>query len=1011
MPNQQPLTFFLSNKIALLLKELDMNLLINATPFSKRWIIVPNQEIGLWIQNQIGFSIQRQISMGTLCISSLEVFLDKLNHYLFPTEPLKIPDEVGIFFAVKKILLKTLSDERYNPIKKIFSTKTQRLSFSTVNFITAFIKKAYFMDFKIFEDMDPVIVQVLSEFQKIFDSLSEILNLFTQKIIMSPDNVPALHFFGFSDFSNPIKNFFHKIQNHIPINIYQQTACRGICLEVCSDKELALLGIPEAEQEKFHAIPYPFLGNWGEITKKLLCHICDYNLNTKENYEDNVVINDLNRLQNAILNVTEICPQINDDSFSIFKATSKLREIEILCDKILKIIGLENENAPSQIFVLTTNPQEYFPLITQVFSEKLSFKFSGFLTREGKNLKEKTELIFKIIESDLEIENLLLLVLHPDFLKKRRWKISESNFLLKILKNANILWKYTSNNQDTAWTDYIADIFRNYPFVSDISNEQSLFESSQSEIYGELGILLHNLTIFSSFMKLNHIPADYKDKMLHLLNICFYIDENEERILQEAVLNSFKKDYINTYEIDFDFFKSYFLKAIEHDFSNFRSHIGNFIRIGHLTHLSALPKDYTFILGFPDITWTSNPFDSLKTTSLQAEAETKLALLHAIISTKKKVCVSYTQNTQRSHESLAILQEMLKVVPKDKIENHPTQNYHPDYFKQSSPIFINDLSRFQMAENFNSSSPTIRKDFFSENHSYERVHENNIVTSERLISFVDLINCLSSPINHFFKHRYGINYKDHYPSIPTPKFYPSSAFKRKIKKQYLKERDPPLSPCLCVYSKSFFEEQAESEKNILDKFLNDSSLPYRTVVFSEAAVKQNSIIKTQNPPIEIILNGEKIKICGEIKGISSEGLYYPGKLKSKDLYPIQEYIEIIILRFLKISKGSLFFKDESESLTLTELSLTPEDARIKLENIVRYYYLTKNHPSPLLIEWVPAILSGDEEKLTKTIHDYIDRLRCDDLNFWILNFRQYPSATQILQYWKQTAFDIFNLVP
>lgn len=167
----------------------------------------------------------------------------------------------------------------------------------------------------------------------------------------------------------------------IDVHFFFLNPCQHYWGDILTDKRIRniLFQRPGYTQDELYLeTGNPLLSSWGQYGQDFFRLIYENQLTDQpETYIKTPLDKSslLNRLQNDILdledptqNMEEPTGKMLDDSLKIHSCHSRMREVEVLKDQLLKLLSDEKYN-PSDILVMTPEIEEYAPLIQAVFTD------------------------------------------------------------------------------------------------------------------------------------------------------------------------------------------------------------------------------------------------------------------------------------------------------------------------------------------------------------------------------------------------------------------------------------------------------------------------------------------------------------------------------------------------------------------------------------------------------------------------------------------------------------------
>jgi len=112
---------------------------------------------------------------------------------------------------------------------------------------------------------------------------------------------------------------------------------------------------------------------------------------------------------------------------------------------------------------------------------------------------------------------------------------------------------------------------------------------------------------------------------------------------------------------------------------------------------------------------------------------------------------------------------------------------------------------------------------------------------------------------------------------------------------------------------------------------------------------------------------------------------------------------------LPFSKALLpVYKEQKDIVYLSPYLTNPMQ---KLTSFLEYYESTRHHPSPLMPDWLEAIIQGDQEKLQKQMDQIFQSGQfnyTDETAQWLFNSDNLPDAEGLIRTWQPIAHQLFD---
>lgn len=236
-----------------------------------------------------------------------------------------------------------------------------------------------------------------------------------------------IHLFGFS--------FIPKVYFNLDATLYLFSPCEIYWEDFYSDKEKSFLNIEDQQN--------PLLGNWGKVGRKMFSMVQESDLITDEHY----VVPDGDR---ALQQIQRDCLEGNqgrypaDGSISVFSASTRLREVEVLKDKLLEL-GI----TPRDVQVFAPDIGKYAPFIHATFTD-IPYGISDLEAKEVDEVVRAFAKLISLPKNRFSLEDVLQLFSMKSF--KEEINTVQAG---KWLELAGIHWGFSKKERRTF---YLQDV-------------------------------------------------------------------------------------------------------------------------------------------------------------------------------------------------------------------------------------------------------------------------------------------------------------------------------------------------------------------------------------------------------------------------------------------------------------------------------------------------------------------------------------------------------------------------
>jgi exonuclease V gamma subunit len=237
------------------------------------------------------------------------------------------------------------------------------------------------------------------------------------------------------------------------LSIYLFSPCVEFWEDICSDRERKSLGrywkkrgagkAGRDQLDQYLREGPRTLANWGKMGRETLKILNQYDFEAQEVYPSLKPDSQLKRFQTELLTFEEHQKGEKDGSVHLFlTSSSRLREVEVLRDEILKL------NIPyAEIAVLAPDIEPYVPLIQYVFGDEIPYRISGFDTAPQSHFRQGLIRLLNLSIGRWDAEEVLALFETPSFYRKRGWDQEKLQTFREWVSAVRIQWGRSSEHR------------------------------------------------------------------------------------------------------------------------------------------------------------------------------------------------------------------------------------------------------------------------------------------------------------------------------------------------------------------------------------------------------------------------------------------------------------------------------------------------------------------------------------------------------------------------------------
>jgi exodeoxyribonuclease V gamma subunit len=505
---------FYSNRLEILAEKLKQDLFHNSTPFAKRFIFVPSPFMKSWLLWQIANDPQLGVACGmeiyTLHqgIPKLAVLLeDSVGHLFQNLSPLDLSLilEIEIRSIIDTFITLNIEEKKiWEPLLKYLQVQESYLSKKSekrlVNLCSSLSELFYQYGIhgsKIVKQWEKGKADDWQKhlWNKVFanertSNLSSLMEKWQKTKLSSKKAQIQVHLFGLSFLSEQHLNFFNHANSAAPLFYYLLSPSQEFWTDLLSDKSTHKI------QKKFKnsQVPEDFdayfcernslLANLGKLGSSLVRKLDHLSPETSSIYslpriigefpqyahapnenlfwnQESKTLTLLQALQADLITMRDpvksdsIVLDKDDMSIQLHQAPSKIREIEILYDTILKLIDNHNNNKeplyPSDILIMAPDIMSYESYIRAIFGSKesqLDFRLFDLRVQAQSSIVQAFLHLIQLSSSRWDADSVLQFFEYREVQRKFGLSLAEIREWKNWVHEASILWGDTSEHRN-----------------------------------------------------------------------------------------------------------------------------------------------------------------------------------------------------------------------------------------------------------------------------------------------------------------------------------------------------------------------------------------------------------------------------------------------------------------------------------------------------------------------------------------------------------------------------------
>lgn len=764
-----------------------------------------------------------------------------------------------------------------------------------------------------------------------------------------------------------------------------------------------------------------------------------------------------------------------DNSIQIHSAASKLREVEAIYQVLLHTIKSSAESIePKDIIVMAPNISVYAPYIKMVFGRGeslLDYQIMDLNLVSQKSLAQAFLKLLDLSKSRWEPSELLKIFSYPFFQKKHDIYEEELYLLKKWAEELGITFGFNLEHRNEllkreGFSNQLIDKsgFGTWEYALDAllfglayappekDEERCLLtgpltepiDLSQSEFLGKIFYLLKNLKSDLEPLAIN------AQKSLTEWMSCFS-DLIEKYFIPEYYGEEFDKDYESLKKIFEQFrkadhllsgkkiFAASVLKhiriALEAPETSYREKHLQAVRFSSLLPMRAVPAKIVLLLGLEEGAFPrTEPKSSLNEMVLSQKGDycptqsdyDRYLFLEAILSARKHLIFSYTAKNsvdgKKAPPSL-LVREFLEYAdsayligekkPSEALmQHHPYFSFDRSYFAGNASFPSYSKRDYLAALSYYAKKKQLPHAFVKSFQIFEKQEEQK--SQALTIDIRSLSAFARNPIQTYFNKTLQIFLKTEEKN--NSEFELSALSKYLLRKKALKipldrvlalaerEGDLPKAPFKEVAKAKIAEEIIPIE-GVFKKhgILREEIFEIELTEACNKAFRNEQGWKI--PPCFLKAGLYEVKIVGKIPFVAAQGLILLGNKKLPNL--IKSFPERLLFQSIcgEISEKKILFLEDGS------FELLDGDHNLQLANFIAYYISALKNLSPLMPEWVEAIIANSEEALEKSIRKSLNsEFFIDPYLSYAMNDDLLPSAREILEAWQPECVRQFGML-
>lgn len=980
---------FTSNKLEVLAEKLYQNLFADSDLLASCYVVVENKQQKEWLQLFLAKKHKVLTLVRFIERKKLFAFLNQENG--------KIPTSLELNLALEQKILSILDntnrDALYAPLVKYFtglsfSQKKRRLNF-LCNTLTPI-----FEDYAQIEKLQNGSWQAL-----LFEELFAENNW--QKTNIETVTPFILHLFANIHWTNWQHNLLAKIAEKTSVFHYFLSFSPLYFGDISTSHEKKAARrywekkrVPQKSKDALedYGENNVLLSNMGKGAREYLRALEQKEVLIFEQYVEEEDKNLLSSIRNDLycMNTTPQEPYINEKekSLQIHIATSKTREVQILKEHVLQLI--DSGISPAQIAILAPNIEEFAPYIEMVFT--IPYKISDLSISSLSFFAKGLLQFFALLNSRLEKETLLNLFYNPSF-SATFFKEKELSLIVKWLDKIFI--------QGDASEEKIAGI------LPSTLGRQTLYLQSWDEGFKRLLQIfaIPDNSALNLSSTLNSISSSQVETLEKLIRVFTAIKEDVQfleknpsktllewsEILQEIAYNYFTISDDSSERKGKNVFEEFLgslrksallfpdtLFSFEAIWRNLKKELNkkrfarnsdliDVLQFGSFKSGAIVPKEVICLIGMNEDSFRekNSTWHLAKHSFLQESEEQRHLFLQTLLSAQKELYLSFVgfSASGQKRPAAPILEEFFSYLNSSYSSNdstatsslttiHPSSPSHPSYF-QGAKFTSYSLEHFAALQT--QQMPKAKAI------SLFPTYDESTTQKPTTIDINDLYNLAKNPLKFYYNKTLQLFLQSEEEEFLKLSSLDEFLLKKEalhtdtkmlIEQLFQKGILPP--GMFCEIARKKIENELSLLKQNLKK-LNIDPEEIATLRLSEKAI---SFENNMAPPIELEVQGLKVKIIGKIDNFTTKGILTYGDSKTPNCLRCSPLL--LILPHLPFCKTAMLSLKDGKA---TNFNLNKE----LLAKFVEYFWRAKQNISPFLPNLGASFFKKGPEEVSKML--------------------------------------------
>lgn len=278
-----------------------------------------------------------------------------------------------------------------------------------------------------------------------------------------------LSIFGLSSMPPLQLQTFEALGQHLDVDIYFMNPCAHYWGDIVSEKDKARRSIKRLLndsrsliEEDYLEVGNPILSSVGKQGREYLELLLESDqIQDIEYFEPSEAGSMLAYVKNDILNLTHggefgssVTPQkqsVSDNSIQLHVCHSRLREVEVVHDEILRAIQSDPSMHPGDIIVMMPEIADYAPFIQSVFTDSVPYRLADQSSLEVSTLLNTFLWLMELPACRLGASDVMDLLEVPAVMKQFDLQQEDLETISRWINDAGIRWEISGQDKSDFW--------------------------------------------------------------------------------------------------------------------------------------------------------------------------------------------------------------------------------------------------------------------------------------------------------------------------------------------------------------------------------------------------------------------------------------------------------------------------------------------------------------------------------------------------------------------------------